>query len=72
MQCTNITVPDQSLNSAGLRVNTHACMLARAHTDTHTHTHTHTHTGTYIQRIRNFVRMNAGCGISHKNTKYAE
>jgi len=44
MQCTNITVPDQSLNSAGLRVNTHACMLARAHTDTHTHTHTQVHT----------------------------
>jgi len=35
MQCTDSTVPDKSLNSADLRVDTHACMYV------HTHTHTH-------------------------------
>jgi hypothetical protein len=37
MQCTDSTVPDQSLNSADLRVDTHACMHAHAHTHTQEH-----------------------------------
>jgi len=36
MQCTDSTVPDQSLNSADLRVDTHARMHVHTHTQEHT------------------------------------